>query len=68
MEDVIFAISLIHCVGRELVEPTITSSNKNNYNNPGGEIYAIIGTGGINFHGLNGKSSFVASFFRNESK
>jgi len=42
-------------------KPTVTSSNKNNYNNPGGEIYAVVGTGGINFHGLNGKSSFIAS-------
>jgi len=42
-------------------KPTITSSNKNNYNNPGGEIYAVVGTGGINFHGLTGKPSFIAS-------
>jgi hypothetical protein len=42
-------------------KPLITSSNKNNYNNPGGEIFAIVGTGGINFHGLDDKSSFIAS-------
>jgi Icc-related predicted phosphoesterase len=42
-------------------KPTITSSKKNNYNNPEGEIFAIVGTGGINFYGLDGKSSFMAS-------
>lgn len=42
-------------------KPTITSSNKNNYNNPNGVIFAIVGTGGINFHGLEGKAPFIAS-------
>jgi predicted phosphodiesterase len=42
-------------------KPTITSSNKHNYNNPEGQIFAIVGTGGINFHGLDDKSSFIAS-------
>lgn len=41
--------------------PTRTSSSSNSYNNPEGEIYAIVGTGGNNFHSLNGKSSFVVS-------
>lgn len=41
--------------------PTRTSSSSNSYNDPAGEIYAIVGTGGNNFHGLNGKSSFVVS-------
>ena len=40
--------------------PTKTSSNTNSYTDPPGEIFATVGTGGINFHGLNGKSSFVA--------
>ena len=41
--------------------PTKTSTNINTYNNPDGQIYAIVGTGGVGFHGLSGKSSFVAS-------
>jgi hypothetical protein len=41
--------------------PTKTSSSTSSYNNPEGEIFAIVGTGGINFHSLSGKSSFVAS-------
>ncbi len=42
-------------------KPFITSSSKNTYNNPVGEIYAIVGTGGVNLHGLSGKSAFMAS-------
>jgi hypothetical protein len=42
-------------------QPIITSSNKNNYNDPSGVIFAIIATGGINFHGLSGKAPFTAS-------
>ena len=42
-------------------KPTITSTNKHNYNNPDGEIYAIVGTGGISFYSLDGKKSFIAS-------
>jgi hypothetical protein len=41
--------------------PTKTSSSTSTYNDPEGEIFAIVGTGGINFHGLSGKSSFVVS-------
>ena len=40
--------------------PTKTSSNTNDYTDPVGAIYAIVGTGGVNFHPLSGKSSFVA--------
>jgi hypothetical protein len=39
--------------------PTITSTASTEYGDPTGEIFAIVGTGGINFHGLAGKSSFV---------
>lgn len=42
-------------------KPIITSSNKNNYNNPSGQIYALVGTGGINFHSLSDKAPFTAS-------
>jgi len=41
--------------------PIITNNNINNYNDPEGQIHAIVGTGGINFHSLDGKSSFIAS-------
>jgi hypothetical protein len=40
--------------------PTITSSNTNSYTNPQGQIYITVGTGGVNFHALSGKASFVA--------
>ena len=40
--------------------PTITSSNTNSYTNPQGQIFATVGTGGVNFHALSGKASFVA--------
>ena len=41
--------------------PTITDTNRITYNDPAGEIHAIVGTGGVNFHSLDGKSSFIAS-------
>jgi len=40
--------------------PTVTSSNTNSYTNPTGQIFVTVGTGGVNFHALSGKSSFVA--------
>jgi hypothetical protein len=39
--------------------PTITSTSTSSYTDPQGEIFATVGTGGINFHGLSGKSFFV---------
>ena len=39
--------------------PTITSSDGYAWNDPTGQIFATVGTGGVNFHGLSGKSSFV---------
>jgi len=41
--------------------PTKTSSNANDYTDPEGQIFAIVGTGGVNFHPLSGKASFVSS-------
>ena len=41
--------------------PTKTSSNANDYTDPEGQIFAIVGTGGVNFHALSGKASFVSS-------
>lgn len=43
------------------LKPTKTSGASNDYTNPTGQIYAIVGTGGINFHSLTGKASFVSS-------
>ena len=42
-------------------DPKVTSCSKSTYSNPEGEIYAIVGTGGVNLHGLSGKSYFIAS-------
>ncbi len=41
--------------------PTITNNNLNTYTEGNGEIFAIVGTGGVNFHALSGKASFTAS-------
>ena len=41
------------------LSPIKTSRNAFDYNDPEGEIFVIVGTGGINFHGLSGQSSFV---------
>ena len=43
------------------IKPIVTSKSTSKYNDPKGEVYVVIGTGGINFHGLTGKSSFVAN-------
>ncbi len=39
--------------------PIVTSTSSTNYNDPAGEIFVTIGTGGVNFHALSGKASFV---------
>jgi Calcineurin-like phosphoesterase len=39
--------------------PIKACSNANTYGDCQGQIYVTVGTGGINFHGLSGKSSFV---------
>ena len=41
--------------------PIVTSCETTSYNNPEGQIYTIVGTGGVNLHGLSGKSSFMAN-------
>jgi hypothetical protein len=41
--------------------PTITNANANDYTDPAGPLFSIIGTGGVGFHALSGKSSFVSS-------
>jgi len=39
--------------------PTRTSTATMDYNDPVGQIFAVVGTGGVNFHGLGGKAYFV---------
>jgi len=39
--------------------PIVTSSASQDYFDPYGQIFALVGTGGVNIHGLSGKSSFV---------
>jgi hypothetical protein len=45
----------------------MTSKIQSKYNDPKGEIYVIVGTGGINFHKIIDKNSYVvnqqSSFF-----
>ena len=40
--------------------PTITSSNANTYTEGNGAVFAVVGTGGVNFHALSGKASFTS--------
>jgi hypothetical protein len=41
--------------------PTITSNNPDTYTEGNGVVYAVVGTGGVNFHALSGKASFTSS-------
>ena len=47
-------------------EPIITSTAKTDYKNPNGVIFAIVGTGGVNLHGLSGSAPFMA--YQQDSK
>ena len=47
-------------------EPILTSAGNTDYNNPSGAIFAIVGTGGVNLHGLSDKAPFMA--FQQDSK
>jgi hypothetical protein len=40
--------------------PIQTSQNSGDYLDPDGQIFAIVGTGGVGLHALSGKSSFVS--------
>jgi predicted phosphodiesterase len=42
------------------LNPTITDTNRNSYIDPAGQIHAIVGTGGVNFHSLSSQKSFIA--------
>jgi predicted phosphodiesterase len=39
--------------------PIIADANTNNYNDPQGQIYATVGTGGINLAGLSNQASYI---------
>jgi hypothetical protein len=41
--------------------PTVTSVQKNNYTNPSGQIYAIVGTGGVSLDSLRGQAPFIVT-------
>jgi calcineurin-like phosphoesterase family protein len=41
--------------------PTRTSTSTSSYTDPQGEIFATVGTGGINFHGFSDRSYFVVN-------
>ncbi len=41
--------------------PTITNNQPSVYTDPVGQIFAIAGAGGVGFHSLSGKASFVSS-------
>jgi Calcineurin-like phosphoesterase len=51
----------IACNPKNLSSPIVTSASENNYNNPEGQIYVIVWTGGVNLQGLSGKTSYTAS-------
>jgi hypothetical protein len=40
-------------------EPIITDSETNNYNDPRGQIFTIVGTGGVNHHSLLGQAPYI---------
>jgi hypothetical protein len=46
--------------------PVVTSTNASDYKNPNGAIFTIVGTGGVNLHGLSGSASFMA--YQQDSK
>ena len=41
--------------------PTIGSNNANTYTEGNGAVFAIVGTGGVNFHALSGKAAFTSA-------
>jgi predicted phosphodiesterase len=47
-------------------EPIVTSNAKTDYENPEGVIFAIVGTGGVNLHGLSDSAPFMA--YQQDSK
>ena len=46
--------------------PLVASNSKTDYENPKGVIFAIVGTGGVNLHGLSDSAPFMA--YQQDSK
>jgi Calcineurin-like phosphoesterase len=46
--------------------PLVKSTSKNDYKNPNGVVFAIVGTGGVNLHGLSDKAPYMA--YQQDSK
>ncbi|MDQ5869509.1 MAG: purple acid phosphatase [Thermoproteota archaeon] len=42
-------------------EPIVADSNSNTYENPAGQMYVTVGTGGAQLHGLDGKALYVSN-------
>jgi predicted MPP superfamily phosphohydrolase len=47
-------------------KPLVASNSKADYENPNGVIFAIVGTGGVNLHGLSDSAPFMA--YQQDSK
>ena len=47
-------------------KPLVTSISKTDYKNPNGVIFAIVGTGGVNLHGLSDKAPYMS--YQQDSK
>ena len=47
-------------------KPLVTSNSRTDYENPNGVIFAIVGTGGVNIHGLSDLAPFMA--YQQDSK
>ncbi len=43
----------------ESFHPLVTDTNSRYYEDPNGQIYVTVGTGGAALHSLNGKASYV---------
>ena len=61
MFTIIKEVYPIACNPKNLSSPIVTSASESNYNNPEGQIYVIVGTGGVNLQGLSGKTPYMAS-------
>jgi hypothetical protein len=42
-------------------KPIITDASKNNYQDPRGSVFAVVGTGCISFHSLAGKAPYISN-------
>ena len=47
------------------LEPVITSKSSTSYSNPKGQIYLVVGTGGVSSYSFSGQSSYIVKQFSN---